>query len=215
MIAGVDEAGRGPVIGPMVMAIVMLTPTQEKNLKKLGIKDSKLLTEKKRNEFYKEIKKYPHKIIKILPDEIDKHVFSKISSLNMLEAITTTKLINNLNPRKVIIDLPAKNKETYVNKIKEKLKRKTEIQAEFKADLNYTVVAAASILAKVTRDNEIKKISKKLNLEIGSGYPSDPHTKKAINKHIIELQLFIRHSWKTIINLKNQKFQTKLSFFKT
>lgn len=214
MIAGIDEAGRGPVIGPMVMVIVSINKNEEEFLKKIGVKDSKLLTENQRNVLYKEIKKLPHKIIKVSPEEIDKHVLSENSSLNILEAITSTKLINSQeNITKVIVDLPSKNKTKYVEKIKEKLKREILIQAEFKADLNYVVVSAASILAKVTRDREIEKIQKMLNVEIGSGYPSDPYTKNALIKHFKELQPYLRKSWKTIANLQIQKEQTKLSSF--
>ena len=213
MISGVDEAGRGPVLGPMVMAIVTLTKTQEKKLKQLGVKDSKLLTEKRREELFKVIKKFPNKIIKVKTEVIDKHVKSKTSSLNVLEAITTTKLINSQKTKHVIVDLPAKNKTTYVNHIKAKLKTKPKIQAEFKADLNYVVVAAASILAKVTRDREIKKLKKLLKIETGSGYPSDPYTQKALKKHFKLLKPYLRHSWKTFQVIEEKRIQTSLSSY--
>jgi len=219
MLGGIDEAGRGPVLGPMVMAIVAIKPQDEPFLKRIGVKDSKLLTKKKRDELYSIItNKFDFKILIISPTQIDEHVRSETSSLNMLEAETSSKLINlmaNLNFKEVIVDLPAKNKETYVNKIKSNLKKPVPIKAEFKADVNYLVVGAASILAKVTRDNEIQKMEKTLNIKLGSGYPSDKTTRLCVENHLNELKKnnFIRQSWKTLDTVEQQKVQKTLFSF--
>ncbi len=220
MIGGIDEAGRGPVLGPMVMAIVAIKPQDESFLKKIGVKDSKLLSPKKREELYNIIvNKFDYKIIKVKPTEIDKHVTSENSSLNILEANTSSKLINlmaTFKLKEVIVDLPAKNKESYVNKIKSNLKKSVPIKAEFKADVNYAVVGAASILAKVTRDKEINKMAKKLKLKLGSGYPSDTTTTNCVANHLNELkkEKFVRLSWKTIQTIESKKTQKTLFSFK-
>lgn len=219
MLGGIDEAGRGPVLGPMVMAIVAIKPQDEPFLKRIGVKDSKLLTKKKRDELYSIItNKFDFKILIISPTQIDEHVRLETSSLNMLEAETSSKLINlmaNLNFKEVIVDLPAKNKETYVNKIKSNLKKPVPIKAEFKADVNYLVVGAASILAKVTRDNEIKKMERALNIKLGSGYPSDKITRLCVENHLSELKKnkFIRQSWKTLDTVEQQRVQKTLFSF--
>lgn len=222
VIGGVDEAGRGPVIGPMVMAIVAASPTNLKYLEEIGVKDSKLLSEKVRNKLFPLIKKLPHAIIKVKPEEIDKHVSGSSSSLNDLEAITSAKLIKQVSKdcslKKVMLDLPSKNKKGYLGVVKSKLKfplSSLNIDAEFKADLNYVVVGAASILAKVTRDREIKKIEKKLGFTIGSGYPSDHFTIESLHKNFKALvdAKFVRLSWSTVKDLINEKTQTKLDHF--
>jgi ribonuclease HII len=189
-IAGIDEAGRGPVLGPMVMAVVACNPKEKIILQQMGVKDSKLLTPKKRNELFKKIKKgFEYAIIKVPIGEIDKHVDGVTSSLNRLEAITSGKLIKKICAKisisKVILDLPSRNKERYVNDVREKLsfpENAIPITAEFKADLNYVEVSAASILAKVTRDRAIKAMEKKVGVPIGSGYTSDPYTIKSLHK---------------------------------
>jgi len=223
VIGGVDEAGRGPVLGPMVMAIVAASPSDVAFLKSIGVKDSKLLTKKVRNKLFRLIKaKLPHAIIKIKPEEIDKHVLSPSSSLNDLEAITSAKLIKQVakvcSLKKVMLDLPSKNKEAYLRLVKSKLKfplSSLNIDAEFKADLNYVFVGAASILAKVTRDREIEKMEKKLGFDIGSGYPSDKYTVNSLHKNFKKLKEanFIRLSWSTVKDLKIEKEQTKLGNF--
>lgn len=222
-IGGVDEAGRGPVLGPMVMAIVAASPTQLEFLKSIGVKDSKLLTEKKREQLFREIKKnLPSAIIKLKPEEIDKHVLAQNSSLNNLEAITSAKLIKEVSKlasiKNVMLDLPSKNKEEYLRVVKSKLSfplNSLDINAEFKADLNYVVVGAASILAKVTRDREIKNMEKKLGFSIGSGYPSDKYTVESLHKNFKKLKdsKFVRLSWATVKELLEKREQTKLSNF--
>ena len=223
MNAGIDEAGRGPVLGNMVMAIVACAPKDRHILQKMGVKDSKLLSPKKRNELYRLIRShFPHAIIKVTPKEIDKHVTADDSSLNRLEAITSGKLIKRLNAKtridSVMLDLPAKNKEEYLNQVKEKLTendKEIKIDAEFKADLNHIEVSAASILAKVTRDKALATVEKKIGIKTGSGYPADPNTVKALAKHFDRLtqEGVIRQSWKTAKAIVEAKAQKNLTDF--
>src|SRR3989344_8165194 len=186
LIYGSDEAGRGPVIGPLVMAAVI---TEENNIEKLmriGVKDSKLLTPEKRNSMFEKIKAAVknYKIIIIQPNEIDEAVEStKGMNLNWLEAHKTAELLNNLKPDAAYIDCPSVNTKAYTAYLRKLLKHKVELFVEHKADLNYPVVSAASILAKVTRDIEIEKIQEKIKQDIGSGYPSDPVTQKFIKEN--------------------------------
>ncbi len=221
--AGIDEAGRGPVLGPMVMAIVCASPKDIAFLNKIGVKDSKLLSPAKRLKLSRLIRqKLPHVIIKVSPKTIDSSLNDSNNSLNILEATTSTKLINRLSKKcsfqKVILDLPNKNKENYLFNVRKKLSStisELEIIAEYKADLNYAIVSAASIIAKVARDSSMRTLEKKLGFPIGSGYPADPNTVKSLKKNFDTLKKegIIRMSWKTVKNLLMEKTQKSLDEF--
>ena len=209
IIAGVEEAGRGPVIGPMVMAIVSIEEKDEFKLDILGVRDSKQLTPKKREELFDVIKETAKdfSIIILKPAEIDKAVESEESNLNWLEADTTEDLINSVEAKKVILDCPSNNITEYKNYILKRLEKEVELVVEHKADENYLIVAAASILAKVTRDREIEKIKKQYNIDFGSGYPSDPFTVQFLETNYNNYPIFRKSwsSWRRVALKKNQK----------
>lgn len=211
IIGGIDEAGRGPVIGPMVIACCTINEDDELFLKTFGIKDSKLLNPKQREELYdvviKKVESY--KIIIIAPEEIDKALESQKSNLNILEANTSAELVNSLKMNKIILDCPSTNTNAYGNFVKNQFKdKKIEVIAEHKADVNHPIVSAASILAKVTRDREIQKLKEKFEVNFGSGYPSDPLTQEFLEKNYEKYPEIFRKTWasyKTIISKKAQK----------
>lgn len=218
IIAGIDEAGRGPVIGPMIMSIIAINENEEHKLKELGVKDSKLLKHKERERIFSSLRKIGEHHFKIVNnDEIDAAVNDGVINLNWLEAITTIELINTLSEKtdidKVIIDCPSPNKEKYRRYIKSRLKNKNiEILAEHKADVNHLIVGAASIISKVIRENEIKKIKKKFNIDFGSGYPHDPATIKFLKENHDKYPIF-RKSWESYKEVLREKSQNKLSDF--
>jgi ribonuclease HII len=207
LILGIDEAGRGPVIGPMVIAGYCIEEEKIELLKSLGVKDSKELTRKQREEIYNEIIKLTdkYKYIIIDPKTIDYYVYR--NRLNYLEFENMIKIIEEIKPDKVIIDSPVVNTKRVVEYIKNNLKINVEIIAENKADKKYPVVSAASIIAKVIRDKEIDKIKEKLNLDIGSGYPSDEKTIKVLKEDYDKIKDYVRESWMTVkrIRKRNQK----------
>jgi len=210
IIAGVEEAGRGPVIGPMVMSIVVIEEKDEFKLDILGVKDSKQLTPKKREELFSLIKDTvkDFKILIITPEEIDNAVHSDESNLNWLEADKTVEFINSMKVDKVILDCPSNNITEYKEYVQTKLKNsKVELVVEHKADENYLIVGAASILAKVTRDKEIERLKRKYKVDFGSGYPSDPFTVQFLEKNYDKYPIFRKSwsSWKRIALNKNQK----------
>jgi ribonuclease HII len=210
IIAGVEEAGRGPVIGPMVMAIAAIDEKMVFRLKALGVTDSKLLTPARRKSLFGQVRNLcEHKIIKIPPQKIDEELKKQDSNLNWLEAKTTAKLISAVKADKVILDCPSNNIEAYTEYVKKLVKTDAEIIAEHKADLNHIIVGAASILAKVTRDEEIEKIKKKYNVDFGSGYPSDPKTIDFLRKNYRKYDFF-RKSWETWKTVKNDNSQMRL-----
>ena len=84
---------------------------------------------------------------------------------------------------------------------------------EHKADLNYPVVSAASILAKVTRDAEIEKIKKEIGVDFGSGYMSDPRTSEFLKKNYKKYPEIFRKSWAPYQKIIGAKSQKNLSDF--
>lgn len=215
-IGGIDEAGRGAVLGPLVIGYCSLTKEQEDFFKKLGVKDSKLLTKQKREEFFKIIQEkcVEYRIIAIPAEELN--ILMNRYSLNEIEAMKTSEIINTLKkvPFKVILDCPDTVTEKYKTRVINNLinKEEVEIVSEHKADLNYISVSCASVLAKVTRDNLIKDL-------IGedlSGYPSDTKTIDFIKNYILEnkkIPSFARDKWETIENIINDLYQKKIGWF--
>jgi ribonuclease HII len=213
LILGIDEAGRGPVIGPMVIAGYCIEEEKIELLKSLGVKDSKELTRKQREEIYNEIIKLTdkYKYIIIGPKTIDYYVYR--NKLNYLEFENMIKIIEEIKPDKVIIDSPMVNTKKVVEYIKNNLKINVEIIAENKADKKYPVVSAASIIAKVIRDREIDKIKEKIHIDFGSGYPADERTIKAIKENYEILKDYIRESWMTIKKIRGENQKSILNFF--
>lgn len=212
-VCGVEEAGRGPVIGPMVMVAVLIEERDIKTLREIGVKDSKLLTPKVRELLYHQIlKKVKHKVVILSPSKIDEAVDSDETNLNWLEADTSAQMINELKPDKAILDCPSNNPDAYKDYVKKKLNLEVELIVEHKADLNYPVVAAASIVAKVTRDAEIQKLKDEHKVDFGSGYPSDAITVKFLEKNYDKYDFF-RKSWQPYKDAVNRQQQRSLDEF--
>ncbi len=205
-ICGIDEAGRGPIIGSLFMAGVVIEPAQEAVLKKMGVKDSKLLTPKKREALFDEIQKVvkSFKVIRVAPDEIDEAVQSENTNLNWLEATHAVTIINELKPVSAIIDCPSPNIKAYTAFIEKKLTHKAKLLCAHHADTDYVVVGAASILAKVLRDREIAALREKIGIDFGSGYITDPKTKTFVESYWDKYPEIFRHSWKTFKNAAQQ-----------
>jgi ribonuclease HII len=198
-VVGIDEAGRGPIIGPMVMCGVMIEEGQEEELHALGVKDSKLLSPSTRERIAKVLQeKYKFFTVVISPIEIDGATGNgKTKNLNWLEAEKAAVIVNSLKPDKVIIDCPSPNLKAYTAFITERLdhKENRQVVCEHKADLHYVVVGAASVIAKVARDQEIEKIRKHLGVDFGSGYMADLKTKAFVEKYWNKHPEVFRHSW--------------------
>lgn len=202
LVAGVDDAGRGCVIGPLVIAGVLMKEEDLPRLVELRVKDSKLLSPRRREALAVEIKRtvQQYSVIKLLPKEIDKVVESgrKLHKLNRLEAQTMAKIIEMLKPDVAYVDASDVLEERFKQHILEVLPFKVEIVSEHKADRKYPIVSAASIIAKVERDNEIANL-KSVHGDFGSGYPTDPKTVSFIQQCLREFGEypdFIRKSWK-------------------
>jgi len=212
-LLGIDDAGRGPVLGPMILAGILIKKSDEQIIKKWGAKDSKLLTPNIRKEIAQKISnQFQHHIELSTPQEIDAH-----KNLNLLEAEKAAKIINhltkNLNEKiKVIIDCPSVNIKSWTTDVQKLItndQKLITISAEHKADLNHPVVSAASILAKEKREDEIHKLKLQLKTDFGSGYPADPKTIKFVKENFNnpKYKNLIRFSWNTIKKLREEKQQ--------
>lgn len=197
LIAGLDEAGKGSVVGPMIIGAVVIEEGEQSILKTLGVKDSKKLSSKKREQIAKLIKsRFQHFEYEVSASEIDQ--LRKNLTMNEIMVLCFSRVLNQLNIRKAIVDAADVNPRRFAWKLKQNVAG-VEIQAEHKADEKYTLVGAASIIAKVKRDLRLRELEHKLRKQIGSGYPADSRTRRFLIECLknYELPDCIRLSWKT------------------
>ncbi len=202
IVAGIDEAGKGPVLGPMIIAIFEVDEACLGEVLASGAKDSKLLSENKREEILSRLEKIGSGKVKVIsPQELD----SRDCSLNEFEMREIAKLIDSSRAEEFYIDSIEANGERLAEKIRAHLrvKRTVRIIAKPKADRDYPVVSAASIFAKVRRELEVAKL-KKVFGDFGSGYPSDERTLEYLKNFIAENGAppsIARKSWETVRKL--------------
>ena len=202
-ILGIDEAGRGSVLGPMVIAGVVVPEKMDKILVRMGVKDSKRLTANRRTILSRKLKKmFEYEIVVISAREIDDLRASGVN-LNEIEKNAMESIILKLKPEKAIVDAA----DVKAERFQQNLCNDTGIDviAEHKADDKFVEVSAASIIAKAERDKYIDEINKEYIKSggIGSGYPSDPTTKKFLSNYTYdEMPDFVRKSWATVAKMK-------------
>jgi ribonuclease HII len=204
-ICGVDDAGRGSMLGPLVIAGISLNKIDIPKLSLLGVKDSKQLTPKSREELYKKIIALvdDYYVAKISPKTIDISVENH--NLNHLEAKYMAKVISKLNPDMSYVDSCDVNPQRFGKEIT-LLSNNKNVRSYHHADSRFVVVSAASIIAKVTRDRTIEKLRK--NHDVGSGYPSDSKTINFVKSYYQTnqtLPIFVRKSWKPTQKILNKK----------
>jgi ribonuclease HII len=213
-VCGVDDAGRGCVIGPLVIAGVLVSLEGLRELEETGIIDSKLLSPRRREKLAKEIEEIAlaTKVIKVSPSEVDEAVL-RGRRLNLVEAKYMAVVINKLRPNIVYVDASDVRPGRFESQIRNFLEGEVEMICEHKADLRYPVVSAASIIAKVNRDAEIKRLHEKYG-DFGSGYPNDPRTIKFLRRWISRYGKYpgiVRKSWSTARKIEEEVLQRKLS----
>lgn len=212
LVGGVDEAGRGSIIGPLVVAGISIHESKIAVLSEMGVRDSKMLTPKARARLFGQIigVAYSVCIHKIDPIEVDGSVALK--ELNKLEAKVMASVINKIRANEVYVDCCDINPERYKAYLEQHLTCTSKIHSMHHADAINIVVSAASIIAKITRDQEIQKIRTKYR-NIGSGYPSDERTMKFIRHWVNKngsAPEFARKSWKPLKLMLEQTAQYKL-----
>ena len=215
---GLDEAGRGPVLGPMVMAGIVIPEKKEKIIERMGVKDSKRLTPNRRAVLYRKLTKmFDYNFIPSLPKINPSSSCSPPLNLNQIEKLAMKKIINTLRADRIIIDALDVKEGRLQEEMEEYVGHSCEVIAEHKADDNYLAVGAASIIAKTKRDMIIEEINKQYIRStkdrdgIGSGYPSDPKTKNFLKKFKYdEMPDFVRRSWGTVQKIKEAEEAEKL-----
>lgn len=202
-ILGVDEAGRGSVLGPLVVAGVVVPENMNSVLERMGVKDSKRLVPNRRCILSRKLKKmFDYNVVVLSARDID-NLRADGVNLNEIEKNAMAEIISGLNHDKAIVDAVDVKPERYQNSLCEITG--CDVLAEHKADDNYIQVSAASIIAKQTRDEFIDELNKEYRKlgGVGSGYPSDPTTKKFLtNFSYDEMPDFVRKSWATVAKMK-------------
>lgn len=218
-ILGIDEAGRGAVIGPLVIGGLVIDSKNERKLKELGVKDSKELSPRKRRELAPKIEEIAdHTIILRVPAcKIDANRRKGIN-LNQIEALKMAEIINMVNPDRVIVDSPSYNSNKFRDYLWSKLDNKNvELISENFADKNYPVVSAASIMAKVDRDGKIRELEEKVGERIGVGYPHHEDTirflKKLAKENDGKMPRYVRQTWDTVEQIVKPYKQFKILRF--
>ncbi|HUT79842.1 MAG TPA: ribonuclease HII [Candidatus Bathyarchaeia archaeon] len=210
-LAGVDEAGRGPVIGPLVIAGVVINKDDLDKLVEQGLTDSKLLTKEQRNVFYDKILAcaIDYKVVVIPAEEID-YKRNNATNLNRIEINIMIDLLGSLKDwTEAYVDACDRNAKRMELTLRNNVRK--EITAEHFADLNYPIVSAASVIAKVIRDKEIEKLHETFGVDFGSGYPHDPKTNQFLTEYYTEhqeLPIIARKTWATskkVIELSEQR----------
>jgi len=218
MICGVDEAGRGPCFGPLVVAGDLVE--NDATLVKIGACDSKRLTPKKREQIAAQIQRSGARYeIMVLPAE-DIDDLRKTMTLNELEVFVFSKIIEKLKPDVCYVDAADVKEQRFGKDILARLSFHPQMISQHKADEHYPVVGAASILAKVTRDEHVRRIAQELepmlNRPLGSGYPADPETKTFLETWVNtfgSLPPHVRTSWDTCQKLMKNHHTKKLDDF--
>jgi ribonuclease HII len=216
-IAGVDEAGRGPMIGPLVVCGILVDPLDMRNLEALGLKDSKILSSNRREQLELRIKGISSRVEleRITASEIDASRRRGIT-MNEIEVDAFANVIRSLRPLEVFVDAADVNADRFGAAIAERsglALEATRFVSEHKADAKYPIVSAASIVAKVERDRRIKELHGEYG-DFGSGYPNDPKSIDFVRGLVLEGQEMpdiVRRSWESIKRIRSELEQTDLS----
>lgn len=202
-IAGIDEAGRGPMIGPMVICGVSVDSKKLHLLEKIDVRDSKVLSPSRRLKLKDRIEQIVDKIEirTVSASDIDR--LRKKKTLNEIEVSEFALIAKKLNPQEVYLDaadVKASRFGERVGKLSGLESKGTVIVSEHKADSKYPIVSAASIIAKVERDRVISEYHKRYG-DFGSGYPSDPKTVRFVRDLVRNgqrLPSIVRASWESV-----------------
>jgi ribonuclease HII len=206
LLLGVDEAGKGPVLGSMFIAGVVMDEEQLFDLAGIGVKDSKQLTPARRELLSKKITAAAKGIyiLEVTANMIDE--LRGVMTMNEIMVRSHAQVLTQLHADKAILDAADVNEQRFAKRVKDMSRCTMEVLAEHKADSKHLVVAAASIVAKVSRDSSMRELEQRIGAVLGSGYPSDPDTKRYLKSYAAEHGCpppCARKSWKTAQRLKS------------
>lgn len=215
---GVDEAGKGPVLGPMVAAAVR---ADETNLPD-GIDDSKRLTAAKRESIATQLRESPAVAVGlgvVTTDEID----DPETDMNSLTVAAQVRALGDVatDGDHALVDAGDVSESRFARRVEEGVVDTDggvaiDVTAEHGADEASRLVGAASIIAKVERDSRIAALNEEYNGDIGSGYPSDPTTREFLADYVDRhgnLPACARASWSTCEDVLAAAEQSDLAEF--
>lgn len=205
LLLGADEAGKGPVIGSMFVAGLVIEEDRLFDLAGFGVKDSKLLTPAKRERLAKKIAGIAtdQYILEVQPHVIDE--LRAVITMNEIMVKSFSSVVARLHADRAFLDAADVNAQRFAERVKATSKTTMDLIAEHKADQRHQVVSAASILAKVQRDASMRELEVAMNCKIGSGYPHDKDTIAFLERWVKEnreLPPCARHSWATSQRIK-------------
>lgn len=217
-VLGIDEAGRGPVIGSMFIGGFMVDEERLEDVEELGVKDSKKLSDKKRERLADRLREMGEDFLKeIEASEIDE--LREVMTLNEIEIQGFVDVIERSDADKIVLDLPEPNAERFIRKLKKELPpsfAEREFVAEHGADDTYPIVSAASIIAKSARENHVEELHSKYGYDFKSGYPHDKPTINFLEKFVEQegdLPPETRCSWSTAQRILKEADQSGLADF--
>lgn len=229
-IVGIDEAGRGPVLGPMVYGVCWVPEEHHQYLDKCGMQDSKVLDHEKRSALVKkldtlaETHNVGYKVTHLEADYLSAKMLSmpRVANLNSISHETAAALINHVvslghHVTRAYVDTVG-DPDKYAAFLRDRIPSHIQVTVEAKADGTYPVVAAASIAAKTSRDSAVEALVDPSFFgpgwggapagSTGSGYPGDPKTKAWLRKHhhpVFGFPKCVRFSWKTAARLNEDE----------
>eukprot|EP00038_Savillea_parva_P013152 m.209238 g.209238 ORF g.209238 m.209238 type:complete len:335 (+) comp24500_c0_seq1:35-1039(+) len=216
---GIDEAGRGPVCGPMTYGICYGPISGEKRLKGMGFMDSKQLSEDVREKLFKKIKEAEDfigwSVAVLSPQDISGHMLGRIQyNLNAMSHDCAIGMVHRVIAQGVQLTelyVDTVGKEEFYQEKLERIFPQLKIVVTSKADVKFPIVSAASICAKVTRDHVLDQWKFAEGGDFpkipGSGYPGDPDTKAWLQKVVDPVFGFpgaVRFSWSTTRKLMEE-----------
>jgi ribonuclease HII len=214
-VLGLDEAGRGSVLGPLVLGGFLCPERSVAELVPLGVRDSKLLSPARRAELYEALGQVGRRYtVTLRPQEIDAAVAHR--GLNGLEADGFARLVRRARPDRIEVDACDVRAERFGRRVAELARFDGPVVSRHRADRELPVVGAASIVAKVRRDAAVRRLSGQLGLDLGSGYPSDPRTVDHLRGILARPGVgppYLRRSWATVERVKRELPRSTLDRF--
>jgi ribonuclease HII len=216
-ILGIDEAGRGPVLGSLFIGGFMIGEENLAKLEELGVKDSKKLSDSKREDLRKELDDLGEVfLIEFTASKLDD--LMDVMTINEVELKGFAEVIDRAEPDKVFMDLPEPDGDRFIGKVKDLMNTRNDLvfTAEHGADDEYPVVSAASIVAKSARESHVEELHEKYGYDFASGYPHDKPTREFLEKYVEEkgeLPPEARKSWSTSQDILEEAGQKGLGEF--
>lgn len=196
---GVDEAGRGSWIGPLVVGAVAVHASDLERVRESGACDSKALSPARREEVYAKLEAFARiASVELAPPEIDR--FVRHGKLNELEARAFGEVVRPFGPARVTVDACDTNAARFGLRVAWHAGDGFRVESRHRADEEDPLVGAASIVAKVRRDRAVRRLAQELGTDIGSGYPSDATTVEFVRRVARRgrrLPPWLRASWAT------------------